>query len=247
MYQLGGYAVYLTNHDISLGKREPVADVARNLERWVDIIVARVHRQESVEQLAKYASVPVVNALSDDTHPCQALADFFTLERLGHNLKGFPLTYVGDGNNVCHSLVLLSGLVGLRLTVSTPETLDYMPRESVMEQGRYMAAASGGEIRYESDPVRAVRGARAVYTDVWTSMGQENEADVRQRAFADYQVNSALLAHAEPGALVMHCLPAHRGEEITDEVIDSEQSIIFEQAENRLHTQKAILHYFLAE
>jgi ornithine carbamoyltransferase len=197
--------------------------------------------------MAKYASVPVINALSDDAHPSQALADFFTLESLGHELRGFPLTYVGDGNNVCHSLILLTGLMGLRLTVSTPDTPEYMPRGSVVERGRSLAAESGGEIRYEPDPFRAVRGARAVYTDVWTSMGQEDEAEERQKAFAGYQVNSALLAHAEPGAVVMHCLPAHRGEEITDDVIDSDQSIVFEQAENRLHTQKAILHYLLAE
>ena len=246
MYQLGGYTIYLSNHDISFGKREPAADIARNLERWVDIIVARVFRQESVNDLAKYASIPVINALSDDAHPCQALADFFTLQWLGHDLKGFPLTYVGDGNNVCHSIMLLSGVMGLRLTVSTPENPAYMPRESILVHARRLAAENGGEINYEPDPVCAVRGARAVYTDVWTSMGQEEEAEERQKAFWDYQVNSALLSHAESGALTMHCLPAHRGEEITDEVMDSEYSIVFEQAENRLHTQKAILHYFLA-
>jgi ornithine carbamoyltransferase len=245
MYQLGGYSIYLSNHDISLGRREPVIDVARNLERWVDVIVARVFKQESILDLAKYASVPVINALSDMAHPCQALADLFTLEWLGYNLRGFPLTYIGDGNNVCHSLMLLSGLMGVRMTVSTPEIETYMPNRNIFEQARVLAHESGGEIIYEPNPDRAVRGAKAVYTDVWASMGQEEEAEVRKQVFAKYQVNAALLSKAEPGAYVMHCLPAHRGEEITDEVMESEQSIVFEQAENRLHTQKAILHYLL--
>ncbi|HQP98077.1 MAG TPA: ornithine carbamoyltransferase [bacterium] len=245
MYQLGGYSIYLSNHDISLGKREPVIDIARNLERWVDVIVARVFKQESIIDLAKYSSVPVINALSDMAHPCQALADLFTLEWLGHDLKGFPFTYIGDGNNVCHSLMLLSGLTGVKMTVSTPEIETYMPNKKIFEQARALARESGGEIIHEPNPGRAVQGAKAVYTDVWASMGQEKEAEIRKQVFAKYQVNAALLSQAEPGAYVMHCLPAHRGEEITDEAMESEQSIVFEQAENRLHTQKAILHYLM--
>ena len=247
MYHLGGVSIFLTNQDIALGKREPVADVARNLERWVDLIVARVYEQDHVDQLAKYASVPVINALSDEAHPCQALTDLFTLQFLGHDLHGFPLTYIGDGNNVCNSLALLSGLLGVQLTISTPKVPQYMPQEKWMNLGRKLAAQNGGEIRFESDPKKAVQGARAVYTDVWASMGREDESEERRKAFADYQVNADLMKHADPDAVVMHCLPAHRGEEITDEVMDSPQSIVFEQAENRLHVQKALLHFFMAK
>ena len=237
--QLGGYPVYLAPGDIQMGVRESVADVGRNLGRWVDGIVARVFRHETVEELARHAGVPVINALSDREHPCEALTDFFTLLEQGMDLNKLKLAWVGDGNNVCHSLILLAGLLGSAMTVSTPAGYEPAP-ENVAT-----ARAWGGRIELVGDPRAAVRDADALYTDVWTSMGQEAEAETRRTNFRDYQINRALLAEAKPGARVMHCLPAHRGEEITDEVLDGPQSIVLVQAENRLHVQKAVLvHLF---
>ncbi|RJP33348.1 MAG: ornithine carbamoyltransferase [Candidatus Omnitrophota bacterium] len=240
--QMGGFSVYLTNHDINLGKREPVKDIARNLSRWVDIIVARVYQQSTITEMADYADIPVINALSDADHPCQAVADLFTLwdfVRQHKSLNHFNLTYVGDGNNVCNSLIRIAALTGVNLTVSTPA--GYEPDSALMERSR----DNGASVTYERDPQKAVASADAIYTDVWASMGQEKEAEQRKQDFANYQVNDALLGFAPSHAVIMHCLPAHRGEEITDEVLESPRSIVFEQAENRLHGQKALMYFLL--
>ncbi len=245
--QLGGFAIYLTNQDINLGKREPVKDVARNLARWVDLIVARVYKQSTVNELAEYACVPVINALSDEGHPCQIVTDMFTLWdqlRGRDSLHGFRITYIGDGNNVCNSLILVAGLLGIHLVISTP--VGYEPSPRAVDMGRRMAEEIGGSVMFEPDPQKAVKNTGAIYTDVWTSMGQEAETQLRLRAFQGYQVNESLMELAPKETVVMHCLPAHRGEEITEGVLESPQSIVFDQAENRLHGQKAIMK-FLAD
>jgi ornithine carbamoyltransferase len=239
MTQLGGHGSYLSANDIDMGGRESIPDVARNLSRWVQAIAARVFRHSSVEILAEHATIPVINALSDREHPCQALADMLTLlERYGR-LDRLRLAYVGDGNNVCHSLMLLGATLGMHIAVACPP--DYRPNPDILAQAEQLAATHGATITVSSDPGEAVEGAHAIYTDVWASMGQEHEAARRRPVFQPYQVNSALLARAQPGALAMHCLPAHRGEEITAEVIDGPQSVVFDQAENRLHVQKALI------
>ncbi len=239
MQHLGGTAIYLSPQEIQLGQRESVPDVARVLSRYVEIIMARVFAQWDVEELARYSRVPVVNGLSDKYHPCQALADFLTIQdRLGR-LEGVRLTYVGDGNNVAHSLLLGGAKLGVNVTLAVPR--GYEPDEEVLQKALTAAAESGAEVRVVHDPVEAVQGAEVVYTDVWTSMGQEVEAEKRRRAFVGFQVNAALLREAGPEAIVLHDLPAHRGEEITDEAMDGPQSAVFDQAENRLHAQKAVL------
>jgi ornithine carbamoyltransferase len=242
MTQLGGHAILLRPEQVGIGSRESPADVARNLSRWVDGIVARTFSHALVEELAREASIPVINGLTDLLHPCQAMADLQTIaERC--ELKDAVLAYVGDGNNVSNSLLNAAAVLGLALRVATPST--HRPASRVRRQAEPIAARSGARIAFLEDPVEAVRGSNFVYTDTWTSMGQEQEAELRRRIFAGYQVNQALLAHA-PEAWVMHCLPAHRGEEITDEVLDGPRSIVFDQAENRLHSQKAILERLLA-
>jgi ornithine carbamoyltransferase len=239
MNQLGGQGSYLSANDIDMGGRESVPDVARNLSRWVQALAARVFKHTTVLTLARHATVPVINALSDREHPCQALADMLTLyERFGQ-LQGLQLAYVGDGNNVCHSLLLLGAGLGVNMTVATP--LDYRPDPEIVEQATQIAATHGATISITASPWEAVEGAHAVYTDVWASMGQEHESARRRPVFAPYQLNAELLAAARPEALVMHCLPAHRGEEVTAEVIEGPQSVIFDQAENRLHVQKALI------
>ncbi|MBI3455856.1 MAG: ornithine carbamoyltransferase [Candidatus Rokubacteria bacterium] len=235
MAQLGGAAIYLAAQDIGLGRRESVADVARNLGRWVDGVVARTFEQATVERLARHAGVPVINGLSDHEHPCQALADFFTLRERGLDLGKLRLAWVGDGNNVCHSLILLAALVGTEMAVACPA--GYGPAARVVETAR----ALGGRVCVTSEVPEAAEGADALYTDVWISMGQEAERERRLEAFGRYQLNERVLGLARPGALVMHCLPAHRGEEITDAVLDGSQSVVLDQAENRLHVQKALL------
>jgi ornithine carbamoyltransferase len=242
MHELGGFAVYLGAAEIGLGQRETVGDVARNLSRWVDGIVARTFAHRTVEELAEAAEVPVVNALSDREHPCQVLADLLTIQEKFGTFRGVTVAWVGDGNNVCHSLLLGGAKVGLRVRVATPE--GYAPDPDIVAAAREEARRTGAEIHLVHRPEEAVRGAHVVYTDVWTSMGQEAEREERRRAFVGFQVNRDLLA-ASPGALVMHCLPAHRGEEITDEVLDGPQSIVLDQAENRLHAQKALLALLL--
>lgn len=234
--QLGGDAIL---HVGPIGGREPVADVARNLDRWTDVIVARTFAQQTVEDLAKYSRVPVINALSDMFHPCQALADMQTVrEHLG-GWKGFHMAFVGDGNNMAHSLMLASARLGLSFTCITPPS--YEPNAQIVAQAQAFAAASGATIRATTSLEDGLRHADAVYTDVWASMGQEHEAAARARLFSPYQVNAELMAMASPGALFMHCLPAHRDEEVTEDVIESKTSVVFDQAENRLHAQKALL------
>jgi len=243
MTQLGGHAVYLEGR---LGVRETVPDVARNLDRWVDGIMARTFDHQAVLELAQYAGIPVINGLSDREHPCQALADFQTLaERTGglESLAGQTLAYVGDGNNVAHSLMLLAAKVGTHFRLGCPE--GYGPDPALWQAALACAAETGAVLLVTHDPGEAVRDAGAVYTDVWASMGQEEEAAARAQVFAPFQVNAALMAQARPNALVMHCLPAHRGEEISAEVLDGPQSVVFDQAENRLHAQKAILSLVL--
>ena len=238
MTQLGGHAIYLTE-GIVLGGRETVGDVARNLDRMVDGIMARTGPHEVVVELAARASIPVINGLTIREHPCQALADLFTVSELvGQDLRGVPLAFVGDGNNVYHSLALMGATLGMEIRLAHP--VGYGPNERIVARARDLAAASGGRLVFDSDPRAVVEGAAIVYTDAWTSMGQEAEAEERRDAFAPYQVNRDLLAGA-PDAFVMHCLPAHRGEEITNDVMDGPRSRIFEQSENRLHAQKALL------
>jgi ornithine carbamoyltransferase len=239
MTQLGGHAIYLQPSDVQLGQRESVADAAKNLERWVDGIVARTFKHDTVVELAQHSSVPVINGLSDLEHPCQALADFMTLIEKRGSVKGLRLAFVGDGNNVAHSLMLLGARLGTHVVAVCPE--GYAPQSETKSAAEACAAASGGSITVVHDPRAGVEGADVLYTDVWASMGQEAEAEARAKLFQPFQLNAELLKTAKPDALVMHCLPAHRGQEITDDVIDGPQSIVFDQAENRLHAQKALL------
>ena len=236
MTQLGGNAIYLEGR---LGVRETVPDVARNLGRWIDGIMARTFDHSAVLDLAEYAGIPVINGLSDREHPCQAFADFQTLAERKGDLPGLTLAYVGDGNNVAHSLMLLAAKVGTHFRLGCPA--GYEPDEELWQTALAFAQETGAMLTLTHDPAEAVQDADAVYTDVWASMGQEEEAAARATIFAPFQVNAALMAHAKPDALVMHCLPAHRGEEITADVLDGPNSVVFDQAENRLHAQKAIL------
>lgn len=237
---MGGSVVFLDHTQARLGERESIPDVARNLERWVQGIVARVYHQSVLEEMAANAKIPVVNALSDKFHPCQALADFFTLEEKFGSLRGCRLAYVGDGNNVCHSLILLAARLGVHLRIATPR--NYAPDSEVLADAKRISRETRAKLELFTDPLQAVAGVQAVYTDSWTSMGFEVEEKVRKAVFAPYQVNAELMAHAEPGALFMHCLPAHRGAEVTDEVLDGAHSVVLDQSENRMYVQKAILH-----
>ena len=243
MAGLGGSAIFVDQTQERLGARESLSDVAHNLERWVDVIVLRTFAQETIEGMARYASVPVINALSDLEHPCQALADYFTLQERFGDLRNITLAYVGDGNNVAHSLLLTSACLGSSIRIATPK--GYEPNAKIVIDAKKIAKQTGARIELFTDPRAAVAGVDAVYTDAWASMGQEHEAAQRAAIFQPYQVNRELLAEAAPHAAFMHCLPAHRGEEVTDEVIDSENSVVFEQAENRLHVQKSILYLLL--
>jgi ornithine carbamoyltransferase len=233
--QLGGRAVYLSGSEIGLGTRESPADVARNLSRWVDAIAARVFTHATVETLARNATIPVINALSDFEHPCQALADWFTLWERGLDLSRTRMAWIGDGNNVFHSVALVGALLGAAQVIACPP--GYEPDPAVLAQVRRL----GGSVEVTEDARKAASGADVIYTDVWTSMGQEAEREKRLEAFSRYQLNETLVSFAKVGALVMHCLPAHRGEEITDEVLDGPNSIVLDQAENRLHAQKAVI------
>jgi ornithine carbamoyltransferase len=240
---LGGTAMFVDQTHERLDAREKLSDVAHNLERWVDLIVLRTYSQQTIEGMAQHASIPVINALSDLEHPCQALADYLTLlERFG-DVKNICLAYVGDGNNVAHSLLLTCACLGSSIRIATPP--GYAPNQEIVAAAREIAQETGAEIHLLTDPNEAVAGVDAIYTDAWTSMGQERQENERSRIFPPYQVNSALMAKAPPHAVFMHCLPAHRGLEVTDAVIDSPQSLVFEQAENRLHAQKAILYLLL--
>ena len=239
MWQLGGYALYLNANDLQLGRGETIADTARVLSRYVDVIMARVFAHQTILDLVKYSRVPVINGLSDFTHPCQGLADLFTIYEKKGRLSGLKLAYVGDGNNVAHSLLFGCSKVGMDITLACPK--GYEPNPEVVAKGEEEGRRSGCNIKVTSDPKEAIKGADVVYTDVWASMGKEKEHKERVKKFKPYQVNAKLVKEAKEDYLFMHCLPAHRGEEVTDEVADSKNSIIFDQAENRLHTQKAIL------
>lgn len=237
--QMGGHSIYLGPQEISMGVRETVSDVAKNLERWVDLIIARVFAQAHVAELAAVAKPPVINALSDDEHPCQAYADYMTLREKGMQWKDIRLAYIGDGNNVCVSLMLLGAILGVEVRVGCPKR--YWPAQTYIDEFHQLAKKSGARLLISEDPREAARGANALYTDTWASMGWENEAAERSAIFRPYQLNSALAAEADKDAFIMHDLPAHRGQEITDEVMDGPNSIVFDQAENRLHAQKAIV------
>jgi len=239
---MGGHVVFLdhTQASASLGKRESIADVARNLERWVQGIVARVYEQRVLEEMAATTEIPVINALSDKFHPCQALADYFTLEEKFGGLKGLKLAYVGDGNNVCHSLLYLGARLGVNLRIATPP--NYAPDDDVIADSRRAAKETKAKIELFTDPREAVEDVQAVYTDSWTSMGFEAEEKVRSEVFKPYQVNRKLMAIAGRSSVFMHCLPAHRGHEVTSEVLDGAQSVVLDQSENRMYVQKAILH-----
>jgi len=237
--QMGGHAVYLAPGDIGLGKRESVKDVGRNLSRWVNVLIVRTFSQKLLEELAFAANVPIINALTDLQHPCQAIADLMTLQEAKGRLKGLHLVYVGDGNNVAHSLAHAAGKVGMHFTIACPP--GYEPNRDMLTEARADGASTGAEIAVVHDPKEVLSTADAVYTDVWTSMGQEKETAERLRAFVGFQINEELMKMAPPDALFLHCLPAHRGEEVTDEVLDGERSVALEQAENRLHAHKAIL------
>jgi ornithine carbamoyltransferase len=244
-YQLGGNAIYLAPNEINLGVRESVEDVAKTLSRYVDGIVLRTFEHKNVLDLAKFATVPVINGLSDFSHPCQALADVYTVREKLKGIKGALLAYVGDGNNVCNSLLFACAKVGLNMNAGCPK--GYEPESKVVEDALAIAAENGASISIYNSPFEAVKNADVIYTDVWTSMGQEEETEKRKKIFKDYQVNVDLMKLAKKDCLVMHCLPAHRGEEITDEAMDSPYSVVFDEAENRMHVQKAILIKLLGE
>lgn len=244
MYQLGGQALFLSSHDLQLGRGETIADTARVLSRYVDGIMIRTFAHEKAVELARFATVPVINGLTDDYHPCQVLADLLTILEKKGTLRGVKLAFVGDGNNMAHSLMQAGAIMGMQVAVATPS--GYEPKPDVVEFSRKQAQASGGDIFITNTPEAAVNDADIVYTDVWTSMGQEEEAQQRLRDFRGFQVNAKLMKQAKADALFMHCLPAHRGEEVSDEVADGPQSVIFDQAENRLHAQKAVLAALMA-
>jgi len=239
IFSLGGNAMFVDQLTSRIGEREPIADMAHNLERWVDALVLRTFAHSTVTELARHSSIPVINALSDFEHPCQAMADYLTLREQFGDLHKVHLAYVGDGNNVAHSLILGAALFGAHITVGTPK--GYEPSQDVLAAAQKIAQSTGATIKVVNDAVEAVTGANAIYTDVWASMGQESETAERARIFNPFKVTPELFAHAAPNAVFMHCLPAHRGEEVAAEVIDSEASVVFDQAENRLHIQKAIL------
>ena len=244
-YQLGGHPIYLSDKESQIGRGEPVKDTARVLSRFVDGIMIRTFSHESVIELAKYASIPVINGLTDLLHPCQALTDMFTIQEKMKVLKGRKMVYVGDGNNMAHSLMYACAKVGMNMVCACPK--GYQPDPHVLAEAQEDAAHAGCAITVEEDVMKAVKGADVLYTDTWASMGQEEEHDARKKIFAPYQINAELLAAARPEAIVMHCLPAYRGEEITDDVIEGPQSVVFDQAENRLHVQKAIMALLMSD
>ncbi len=239
IHQLGGFSVCLLPMEISLGKRESIHDVAKNLERMVQGIMIRTFAHQIVVDMAAYASVPIINGLTDYSHPCQALADYLTIQEIKGDLKNLKLCFVGDGNNVAHSLMFAGALTGAHVTIACPK--GYEPDPMALQRAREDARASGARIEVVHDAIEGVRDADVVYTDVWASMGQESEASARKAVFQPFQVNKRLMANAKRDAIFLHCLPAHRGEEVTDEVIDSPASVVFQQAENRLHAQKAVM------
>ncbi|MDD4321266.1 MAG: ornithine carbamoyltransferase [Acidaminococcaceae bacterium] len=244
-HQLGGHPIYLNSSTSQVGRGEPVRDTARVLSRFVDGIMIRTFSHDSVLELAKYANVPVINGLTDLLHPCQALTDIFTIQEYKEILKGRKLVYVGDGNNMAHSLMFAAAKVGMNMVCSSPK--GYQPNPEILQQAQEDAKQTDCTITVEEDLFTAAKGADVLYTDVWTSMGEEAERDIRQKALGAYQINKELLAIARPDAIVLHCLPAHRGEEITEEVLEGSQSAVFDQAENRLHVQKAIMALLMSD
>ena len=243
MVQLGGYPMFLNANDLQLGRGESIADTARVLSRYLDGIMIRTFAQADVEELARYAGIPIINGLTDLLHPCQVLADLLTIQEQKGRLAGLKLAYVGDGNNVCHSLIFGCAKVGMHISAASPQ--GYKPNEDIVRLAKEDAAATGSRIEILTDPVEAVQDADVVVTDVWASMGQEAEQDERIKIFTPYQVNAELVAHARPDFIFLHCLPAHRGEEVTAEIIDGTASVVWEEAENRLHAQKAVLAMLL--
>lgn len=243
IHQLGGFSVYLSPAEINLGKRESAPDVARNLERMVQAIMVRTFSHKIALQLAEFAGIPVINGLTDFSHPCQAMADYLTVLECKRRLESLKLAFVGDGNNVAHSLIHAGLRLGVHVAVGTPPS--YEPNPEVVQWAKDNSGTTGARLELTHDPVEAVRDADVVYTDVWTSMGQEAESAERLKIFRPYQVNETLFSRARPDAIFMHCLPAHRGEEVTDAVIDSPRSVVFQQAENRLHAQKSIMLYLM--
>ena len=239
IHQLGGFSLYLSPAEINLGKRESVYDVAKNLERMVQGIMIRTFAHEIVEQMAEYASVPIINGLTDYSHPCQAMADYLTVEEVKGSIAGKKIAFIGDGNNVAHSLMFTGAQLGAHVWVATPP--GYEPKCDAIKWARERALQTGATCTVTNDPVAAAASADVIYTDVWASMGQEKEAESRKKTFLPFQVNATLFAKAKPDCIFLHCLPAHRGDEVTDEVIDSPNSVVFQEAENRLHVQKAIL------
>lgn len=244
-WQLGGHPIYLSDSASQIGRGEPIRDTARVLSRFVDGIMIRTFSHDSVIELAKYASVPVINGLTDLLHPCQALTDIFTIQEKMKVLKGRKLVYVGDGNNMAHSLMFACAKVGMNMICASPK--GYQPDPEILHLAQEDAAQTGCSITVEEDLFKAAKGADVLYTDVWTSMGEEAEREVRFKALHNYQINQALLNEARPEAIVLHCLPAHRGEEITEEVLEGPQSVVFDQAENRLHVQKAIMALLMSD
>jgi ornithine carbamoyltransferase len=243
LFQMGGLALDLDMDDLQIGRGEPLRDTGRVLSRYVDIILIRTFNQKEVEDLAKYAAIPVINGLTDLFHPCQVLSDLFTIQEHMENLEKAIVAYVGDGNNVAHSLLIAAGVTGIDLRMACPK--GHGPDQSIVDHVLGLADQSGGRIQILEDPEKAVSGANVIYTDVWISMGQEREAEEKRRLFSGFQINKYLLEMAQPNALIMHCLPAHRGEEITEDVLEGANSVVFDQAENRLHVQKAIVEILI--
>ncbi|MBN1899592.1 MAG: ornithine carbamoyltransferase [Spirochaetes bacterium] len=243
IYDLGGIGIYLTRQDLQIGRGESLKDTALTLSRYLDGIMIRTYSHEDVVDLARFANIPIINGLTDLLHPCQALSDFFTIKEYKKNIKNLKIGYIGDGNNVAHSLVLLSSLTGVNITLASPR--NYFIDNKIRDQAMEFAKKSSSQIILTTDPKEAARKADVLYTDVWVSMGQESEKANKRKIFKGYQINEDLLKLAKDDVIVMHCLPAHRGEEITDSVIDGSHSVVFDQAENRLHTQKAIMALLL--
>jgi ornithine carbamoyltransferase len=239
MYQLGGMALFLSSKDLQIGRGEPIQDTARVLSRYVDGIMIRTFSHDNVQELAKHSSIPIINGLTDLLHPCQALADIFTVLEYKGSLKGLKMAYIGDGNNMVNALIEASVKVGMDISAATPK--GYEPDAEIVQEAREDAKATGSTVTLVNDPLIAAKDADVIYTDVWASMGQESEQAIRAKAFEGFQVNNEVMKAANKGAIVLHCLPAHRGEEITDEVMEGPQSAIFDEAENRLHVQKAIM------
>ncbi|GAA4070584.1 ornithine carbamoyltransferase [Amphibacillus indicireducens] len=245
IYQLGGTGLFLSTNDIQLGRGETIADTAKVLSSYLDGIMIRTYRQSDVEELAEHSTIPIINGLTDDFHPCQVLADLQTIEEVKGKLAGLKLAFIGDGNNMANSLMIGAAKMGIDFSIASPNA--YLPQENIVEKAKAIAKETGAKIELTTDPLVAVKDADVIYTDVWASMGQEEEQEKRLQEFADYQINQQLLKHAKSDYTFMHCLPAHRGEEVTAEIIDGNHSVVFQEAENRLHAQKALMVALMAD